>query len=314
MQPIAVDDCSATSWPRSTLPAEAGRIVEIGGADVLTYGDMMPATPRRAACSGGSCRCPVLTPLLSSYWVDLVTPIPSTIARPLIEGLRSEVVVRDDAARALFPEILPVGYADRRARRRSQTLDVGRRRDLVGRRARTSAEAACFPLVFRREAGMLSSAAQRAVAAPPRRVFAVFSASAGGAATVRRTALASSAAPWTGSSAAWACAAAAATPSTCAPATRSTSGGSRRVEPAPPAAAAGRDEGAGQGLAAVRDRCRGGRARSWCRRRYLAPKGLPGLPYWYACCPVHSAIFSGMIAALAAAASRPGAAGGGDFA
>ena len=53
---------------------------------------------------------PVLTPVLSSYWVHLVTPIPSTIARPLIEGLGSEVIVRDDTARRLFPQIHPVDY------------------------------------------------------------------------------------------------------------------------------------------------------------------------------------------------------------
>lgn len=41
-------------------------------------------------------RVPVLTPLLSAYWVDLVTPVPSGIAHPLIEGLRNEVVCRDN--------------------------------------------------------------------------------------------------------------------------------------------------------------------------------------------------------------------------
>jgi hypothetical protein len=45
---------------------------------------------------------------------------------------------------------------------------------------------------------------------------------------------------------------------------------------------------------------------------FFAPKGLPGLLYWYSLYPVHGAIFSGMIAALAAAASRPGARQGGD--
>jgi hypothetical protein len=53
----------------------------------------------------------VLTPRLSSYWVHLVTPIPSDIAAPLIEGLRNEVVVRQPIADELFPHIRPVGYA-----------------------------------------------------------------------------------------------------------------------------------------------------------------------------------------------------------
>ncbi|HEX9136965.1 MAG TPA: NADH-binding protein, partial [Nitrospirota bacterium] len=46
---------------------------------------------------------PVLTPLLSAYWVDLVTPIPSGIAHPLIEGLRNEVVCRDDRIATYVP-------------------------------------------------------------------------------------------------------------------------------------------------------------------------------------------------------------------
>jgi hypothetical protein len=54
---------------------------------------------------------PVLTPRLSSYWVQLVTPIPNSIATPLIEGLRSEVVVRDGTARRLF-DIDPLGYEE----------------------------------------------------------------------------------------------------------------------------------------------------------------------------------------------------------
>ena len=45
---------------------------------------------------------PLLTPRLSSYWVHLVTPIPASIARPLIDGLRNEVIVRDDACTATF--------------------------------------------------------------------------------------------------------------------------------------------------------------------------------------------------------------------
>ena len=59
---------------------------------------------------------PVLTPRLSSYWVDLVTPIPASYSHPLIEGLRSEVVVRDDSARRLFAiELIPYQAAVRRA-------------------------------------------------------------------------------------------------------------------------------------------------------------------------------------------------------
>ena len=53
---------------------------------------------------------PVFTPRLSSYWVQIVTPIPAGIARPLIDGLRNEVIVRTDTASKLFSEICPMDY------------------------------------------------------------------------------------------------------------------------------------------------------------------------------------------------------------
>jgi len=53
---------------------------------------------------------PVLTPSLSSHWVGWVTPMSARLARPLIEGLRNEVVVRDDKAQRLFPEVQPMDY------------------------------------------------------------------------------------------------------------------------------------------------------------------------------------------------------------
>ena len=79
----------------------AHAVVEIGGPDVLSYGDMM----RRYAALRGQTRLmvpvPVLSPRISSYWVGLVTDVPPGIAQPLIEGLRNEVVVRHpEAARA----------------------------------------------------------------------------------------------------------------------------------------------------------------------------------------------------------------------
>jgi len=89
-----------------------GEIVEIGGASIETYERMI----REYAQVRGLRRCllrvPVLTPRLSSYWMDLVTPVPSSITRPLVEGLRTEVVCRDSRALELFPEIVPLSYRD----------------------------------------------------------------------------------------------------------------------------------------------------------------------------------------------------------
>ena len=86
------------------------RSIEIGGADVLTYGDMMLVFAHVRGLKRFLLPVPVLTPRLSSYWVNLVTPIPASVARPLIDGLRNEVVVRDNKAQQLFPGIKPIDY------------------------------------------------------------------------------------------------------------------------------------------------------------------------------------------------------------
>jgi hypothetical protein len=122
-QPIGIRDVLAYLVGALDLPQTAGRIFEIGGADVLSYREMML---RYAAARGLTRRMlvvPFFTPRLSSYWVHLVTPIPASIARPLIDGLHNEVIVRDDAARRAFPAIVPIGYDEalRRALDRYRT-------------------------------------------------------------------------------------------------------------------------------------------------------------------------------------------------
>ncbi len=96
IQPIAIRDVLRYLVGCADLPREISRAFDIGGPDVLTYLDMMR---RYAAVAGLPGRVivpvPVLTPRLSSLWVGLVTPVPSAIARPLVESLRSEVVCRE---------------------------------------------------------------------------------------------------------------------------------------------------------------------------------------------------------------------------
>ena len=79
---------------------------------MLSYREMM----RRAAAFRGRhpaiITVPVLTPRLSSLWCGLVTSVPSSIARPLIDGLRNETIVRDDSATRLFPDVHPMGFDD----------------------------------------------------------------------------------------------------------------------------------------------------------------------------------------------------------
>lgn len=112
-QPIAIDDVIAYLGSVLTFaPREHHTIVEIGGADVLSYRDMML---RAAAVRGRKpviLTVPVLTPRLSSLWCGLVTAVPTSIARPLIDGLRNETIVTDDGAARLFPDVVPTGFED----------------------------------------------------------------------------------------------------------------------------------------------------------------------------------------------------------
>ena len=109
-QPIALDDVVRYLVGVLDHPDAFGRTFEIGGAEVLTYRDML----RRASLiqSGHDVPVvvvPVLTPRLSSYWLALVTDVDARTGRNLIESMDNEVVVRDRAIRDLVP-FEPLGY------------------------------------------------------------------------------------------------------------------------------------------------------------------------------------------------------------
>lgn len=110
-QPIAVRDVLRYLTDCLQIPESKGRILEIGGADVVSYGDMMLIYARLRRLKRWLIDVPVLTPRLSSYWINLVTPIPATIARPLVQGLKNEVVCREHSARRLF-EFTPLSYEE----------------------------------------------------------------------------------------------------------------------------------------------------------------------------------------------------------
>ena len=112
IQPIGIGDVLSYLLTVLETPESQGKIIEIGGADVLTYGEMMLGYARARGLRRILLAVPVLTPRLSSYWVHWVTPIPASIARPLIEGLRNEVIVRDETAQRIFPHIRPISYSE----------------------------------------------------------------------------------------------------------------------------------------------------------------------------------------------------------
>ncbi|WP_329406633.1 SDR family oxidoreductase [Streptomyces sp. NBC_00704] len=113
IQPVAVRDVLRALVGCARLPDDVSRTFDIGGPDVLTYREMMlryaaiAGLPRRLIVS-----LPMLTPGLSSHWVGLVTPVPASIARPLTESLRHEVVCHEhDIARHVpDPPGHPLGF------------------------------------------------------------------------------------------------------------------------------------------------------------------------------------------------------------
>jgi uncharacterized protein YbjT (DUF2867 family) len=124
-QPIAIDNVLDYLTRCVGEPRSVGQTFEIGGPDVLTYGDMMRGYAAARGLKRYLISVPVLTPRLSSYWVDLVTPIPAAYTHPLIEGLRSEVIVHDPGAQALFKiNLIPYADAVRDALERTQSGDI----------------------------------------------------------------------------------------------------------------------------------------------------------------------------------------------
>ena len=108
-QPIAVGD--VIGYLAGCLADErtAGRTFDIGGPDVLTYKEMMERFARIQGRRLHIIPVPVLTPKLSSYWVGLITPVPPSVSMPLIEGLKNEVVCRENTIRDLIP-LRPTPY------------------------------------------------------------------------------------------------------------------------------------------------------------------------------------------------------------
>jgi uncharacterized protein YbjT (DUF2867 family) len=109
-QPVAIADVTETLAALATRD-DAPHEVQLGGADVLTYREML----RRFAAVEGRRQplllpVPLFTPKLSSYWVALVTPVALGLVKPLVEGLSSETVVRDAPPEGLNDD--PLGFDD----------------------------------------------------------------------------------------------------------------------------------------------------------------------------------------------------------
>lgn len=127
-QPVAIADVLHWLVRCLAVPQTAGKVLEIGGADIQPYRELMRimaeelGIPRRIIIP-----LPVLTPRLSSGWISLVTPVSYRIARPLADGLRNRVVVTNELVQQLMPhDALSSREAIRRAlvQVRNNTVDT----------------------------------------------------------------------------------------------------------------------------------------------------------------------------------------------
>ncbi|MHA7734203.1 NAD(P)H-binding protein [Nitrosopumilus sp. S6] len=102
-QPIAVDDVVQYLGESLSKPETIGKIFEIGGPDKMTYEELMYVYSAYLNKKLFVIQIPFLTTRLSSYWVDLITPVKASLARPLIDSLVHDTVVTDDSITQIIP-------------------------------------------------------------------------------------------------------------------------------------------------------------------------------------------------------------------
>jgi uncharacterized protein YbjT (DUF2867 family) len=108
-QPIFIDDVLQYLVAAIDLPVEGSRVYQIGGADRVSYGDLMNEYARQRGLLRIMIPVPVLTPWLSSLWLNLITPVYARIGRKLIDSIRVATVVSQPDARQDFA-IQPIGF------------------------------------------------------------------------------------------------------------------------------------------------------------------------------------------------------------
>lgn len=173
IQPIAIRNVLDYLTGALQVPGSTGQMIEIGGADVITYGEMLTYYAEVRGLKRWLLPVPVLTPKLSSYWVHFVTPVPAVIAAPLIEGLRNETIVRNDSARRLFPFIQLLNYktAVKLALEKLRADQV----ETAWSDALVTSQADVVPLKFTSSQGMILEERRIAIAASGENIYKTFS-------------------------------------------------------------------------------------------------------------------------------------------
>jgi uncharacterized protein YbjT (DUF2867 family) len=128
-QPIAIRDVLYYLVRCADLPAGLNRTFDIGGPDVMTYELMMHGYARAAGLRKRVVvRMPLGTPGLSRFWVGLITPVPRSVAGPLVESVTMRTVCRDHAIAEFIPDppegLVPYERAVELALSKIQQADV----------------------------------------------------------------------------------------------------------------------------------------------------------------------------------------------
>jgi hypothetical protein len=264
---------------------------------VLTYGAMLRGYARARGLKRWLIPVPVLTPRLSSYWVHLVTPVPAAIARPLIQGLRNDVIVRDDLAQRLFPDIKPLSY-DTAVRLALAKLERGQV-ETAWMDAVASSQGDVNPVKLATQEGMILERRQMLVNASAEAVFRAFT-SLGGTTG------------WLYLNWAWQVRGAIdrllggvglrrgrRDPRDVRPGDAVDFWRVETVEPGHLLRLRAEMKVPGRAWLEFRVEPRGMNTALLSQTAFFAPRGLTGLLYWYALYPIHAIIFSGLVERIA---------------
>jgi uncharacterized protein YbjT (DUF2867 family) len=108
-QPIAIEDLLDYLEASLNLPHQASQVLEIGGPDQVSYGEIMQEYARQRGLRRLMIPVPLLTPYLSSLWLGLVTPLYARVGRKLIDSLKNPTLVSNNLAALTFPKLKPRG-------------------------------------------------------------------------------------------------------------------------------------------------------------------------------------------------------------
>jgi len=171
-QPVAIRDVLSYLITALETPESIGKMIEIGGATPLTYADMLFDYAKERGLTRFLIPTPVYAPRLSAYWVHMVTPIHWRVVLPLIEGLRARLVVHDDLAKRLFPQIKPLDFqtATHLALRRVKFDEV----ETSWSDALVTTAGDVKPYTFKVEKGLMIEHRQMVVEESPEAVFRAY--------------------------------------------------------------------------------------------------------------------------------------------